>query len=103
MRALTIFISGGIIGFIGGLGVMLVLFPFIFPPEPVNEKFSTIEENHLILETSFREEVSGQDSVHWGRGSIKIYKISGSNNHVFEFQDDFEVGPGPNFWIYLNH
>ena len=39
--------------------------------------------------------------MHWGRGGVKWYRSS--NNKIFlELQKDFEVGAGPDYWLYLN-
>ena len=79
---------------------MLLAFPFIFPPPEVNERVSQ-DDVEFIGETSFREDSTGQDAGHWGRGGIKLYRSS-EDKVLVEFQSDFEVGPGPNFWLYLN-
>ncbi len=81
----------------------MLLFPFLFPPAEVNETVATYagREVPAIIETRFREGVSGQDFAHWGRGGVRVYRgIDGGA--LIELQPDFEVGPGPNFWVYLN-
>ena len=100
IKSLAWFVGGGILGVVAGAGGMLVVFPFIFPPPQVNE---TVAERNveLIGETAFREDSIGQDAGHWGRGGIKLYRAS-DGKVLVEFQSDFEVGPGPNFWLYLN-
>lgn len=103
-KAFLFFVSGGVLGTVAGAGGMLIAFPFIFPPPQVNEKADA--GFPLIGESRFRDDDSGQDAGHWGRGAIKFYFDKGGLEEggavVVEFQDDFEVGPGPNFWIYLN-
>ena len=81
---------------------MLIAFPFLFPPQPVNETVADLTTGYtLVSETQLREGVAGQDSSHWGRGGVHLY--SNSEGAVFvEFQADFETGPGPDYWIYLN-
>ena len=54
-----------------------------------------------LLETRFREGTVGQDAVHWGRGGVRAYR-SDDGDVLIELQSDFEVGPGPNFWVDLN-
>lgn len=99
MRFIAGFFTGGTLGFIGGLGSMLIIFPFLFPPPMVNE---IVDEGlEQVLETSFREGVAGQDRVHWGRGDVKVYR-SEEGTYLIELQSNFEVGAGPNFWLYLN-
>lgn len=99
MKSLAFFVLGGILGVAAGAGGMLVAFPFLFPPAAVNETVAGGAE--LLGETRFREDSSGQDAGHWGKGGIKIYRAA-DGSVVAELQADFEVGPGPNFWIYLN-
>lgn len=99
MKSFLFFVVGGILGVVAGAGGMLIAFPFIFPPPPATE--SVQGEVALLGETRFRETSAGQDTGHWGRGGIKVYRAE-DGSVLAELQDDFEVGPGPNFWLYLN-
>lgn len=104
-KLIATFIGGGILGFVAGAGLMLIFFPFFFPPAEVNESVAGNNGNGnnavIIAESNFRTDSPGQDAGHWGRGGIKIYQNAGGNI-LIELQADFEVGPGPNFWLYLN-
>ncbi len=102
-HTIGIFILGAVLGFAGGAGAMLFFFPFLFPPAQVNETVATAVAGtpRLIGETRLREGVSGQDLAHWGRGGIRFYR-SDAESVVAEFQPDFETGPGPDYWLYLN-
>ena len=42
----------------------------------------------------------GRDPVHWANGSGTI--ITTAQGAVLRLNGDFEAGPGPNFWVYLN-
>ena len=98
------FLVGGLLGVGGGAGVMLIAFPFLFPPPEVNETVSAMSAesaNAVVGESVFREGVAGQDPAHWGKGGVKFYRAE-DGGVLMELQADFEVGPGPNFWIYLN-
>ena len=96
-------VIGGIIGIAGGAGGMLVAFPFLFPPPAVNETVAAMAGRDVAVleETRFREGTAGQDAAHWGRGGVRAYR-SDDGDVLIELQPDFEVGPGPNFWVYLN-
>ena len=98
-RWLSSFIIGGVGGFIVGAGFMVVAFPFIFPPPFMEETVGP--EAQLVGSSRFRTDAPGQDSVHWGRGGLKYY-YAPDGSILLELQKDFEVGPGPNLWIYLN-
>lgn len=102
-KAIIGFIIGGLMGAISGGGAMLVVYPFLFPPVEVNETTASIGEDNaqLLAESTFREGVSGQDAGHWGKGGIKTYRAA-NGEILLELQGNFEVGPGPNFWLYLN-
>lgn len=96
-------VIGGVIGIAAGAGGMLVAFPFLFPPPAVNETVAAMagRDVAVLKETRFREDTTGQDAAHWGRGGVKAYR-SDDGDVLIELQPDFEVGPGPNFWVYLN-
>lgn len=101
IRSFLFFALGGALGAAAGAGGMLVAFPYLFPPPAVNETVDAMAAQALLLESRFREDAPGQDAAHWGRGGIKAYRGK-DGNVLLELQADFEVGPGPNFWLYLN-
>ena len=98
-KALMFFVLGGVLGVGAGAGAMLIAFPFIFPPPAVNEKVAV--GVGFIGESYFREGADGQDAGHWGRGGVKFYRAD-DGTVLAELQEDFVVGAGPNFWLYLN-
>ena len=49
---------------------------------------------------AFDREAPGRDAVHWANGNGTIVAIDGG--HALRLEADFETGPGPNYWIYLN-
>lgn len=98
-KNLLFFVLGGVLGAVAGGGGMLIAFPFLFPPPQVNE--TAAAGLAAVGETRFREDSAGQDAGHWGRGAVKFYRDA-DGAVVAELQADFEVGPGPNFWLYLN-
>lgn len=102
-RGLAGFLIGGLLGLVAGAGGMLLAFPFLFPPAPVNETVADMSGREVVplVEAHFREGVPGQDAAHWGRGGLRVYRAD-DGNALIELQPDFEVGPGPNFWLYLN-
>ena len=101
MRFLGTFILGGIFGMAGGAALMLILFPFLFPPPMVNELVEQDSGAVVLSETEFLQNVDGHDPAHWGRGDVKVY-LDAKGDYLIEFQANFEVGPGPNFWLYVN-
>ncbi len=102
-KTLIGFLCGGVLGVMAGAGGMLLAFPFLFPPPVVNETVAAMAGRDVpaLVEARFREGVAGQDAAHWGRGGVRVYP-GDDGNALIELQPDFEVGPGPNFWVYLN-
>lgn len=102
-KAMVGFFLGGVLGAVVGAGGMLLAFPFLFPPAAVNETVAAMagREVEPLVDARFREGVSGQDAAHWGRGGLRAFRAD-DGNVLIELQADFEVGPGPNFWVYLN-
>ena len=95
---------GFVIGLVVGAGVMLIAFPYLFPPPVVNEtiaQFNEALERPALFSGSFREDAPGQDFAHWAKGRISVHHMAG-NDAWIELESDFEASPGPNYWVYLN-
>ena len=93
------FVAGGVLGVVAGAGGMLVAFPFLFPPAAVNEAPLATRATGQ-KQFVFDREAPGRDAVHWANGSGAIVAIEGGR--ALRLEADFEAGPGPNYWIYLN-
>jgi hypothetical protein len=83
-------ILGGIGGFAGGIFV----FPYLFPPPPVNETVPERTAKKVIAGGEFIH-ANPSDPVHYGRGRVTLFE------GLLHLEDDFEVGPGPKFHVYL--
>src|SRR5262245_20067106 len=94
-RGLIVFLVGGVVG--TGLGFALGIFFFfeIFPPPPaVNEVMAEADKTRLVATGTFIH-ADPSDRVHWGKGRVSVYERT-----VF-LESDFEVGPGPDYYVYL--
>lgn len=98
MRAVAAFIVGALLGVAAGAGGMLIAFPFLFPP-PVVDEAAPVSAAQLGSFT-FDETAPGRDAVHWANGTGALLRTD--SGVVVRFDDSFEAGPGPNYWIYLN-
>lgn len=96
------FIFGSLLGLVVGTAIgafgMLIAFPYLFPPPPATEQVSDMAAKRLAASGNFVHP-DPDDPVHWGKGSVEVY-TGGRNVEIF-LKPDFEVGPGPDFHIYL--
>jgi len=88
------FFSGILIGVVLGLGLGIFFFPYIFPPPDAMETLSRDEAGALVAKGTFIH-ANPSDPVHYGKGEVSVYPKT-----VF-LGKDFEVGPGPDYHVYL--
>jgi Electron transfer DM13 len=93
-RGLAIFLLGGVVGTGFGVALGFFLFPYIFPPPPAAETLTEADRTKLIATGNFIQ-VDPSDPIHRGEGKVNVY-----DNVVF-LEPDFEVGPGPDYHVYL--
>ena len=93
-RWLAVFFFGGFLGaaFGGALGIFL--YPYLFPPPPAVERLTASEKVDKVAEGTFIH-ADPSDPVHFGKGKVTVYR------RTLFLHDDFEVGPGPKFHVYL--
>ena len=93
------------IGFVLGTGFGFVLgiffFPFLFPqamemtevmPPPQEQR---AQATPAVAQGTFVH-VNKWDLVHWGEGGVSVHRDK------IVIHDDFEVGPGPKYHVYLS-
>jgi len=88
------FFIGGILGIVGGFAGGIFVFPYLFPPPPVNEVVSAETSSSIVATGSFIH-ANPSDPVHFGKGRVSVYP------RLVHLETDFEVGPGPKFHVYL--
>lgn len=88
------FLSGGLIGVVLGVGLGIFMFPYWFPPPEAMETLNREEAGDLVAKGTFIH-ANPNDPVHYGKGGVSVYPRT-----VF-LGEDFEVGPGPDFHVYL--
>ena len=93
-RLLLAFLVGGILGTGFGVALGFFFFPFVFPP-PVATEILSADERQKVVATGEFIHANPADPIHYGRGRETV-----TQNSVF-LEDDFEVGPGPAFHVYL--
>ena len=93
-RALTVFLLGGVFGTAFGVAAGFFAFPYVFPPPPGMEELTVAERENLIATGSFIH-ANPNDPIHYGTGTVEVYE------GILYLGEDFEVGPGPAFHVYL--
>lgn len=95
LQTLATFLIGGILGTGFGVALGFFLFPFVFPPPPAADQLTDADRRAAIVAQGTFIHANPSDPIHWGRGSVTVRA-----NSVF-LGDNFEVGPGPKFHVYL--
>lgn len=93
-RWLTVFLFGGVLGAAFGVALGFFLFPYVFPPPESAERLATSERGKLVATGRFIH-ANPSDPIHYGKGGASVYE------GVVFLHEDFEVGPGPKFHVYL--
>ena len=93
-RLIAIFLVGGVLGVGFGTALGLFLFPYVFPPAPATEQITDAERTKVVANGAFIH-ANPNDPIHYGKGKVTVYEGT-----VF-LDPDFEVGPGPDFHVYL--
>lgn len=86
-------------GLASGAFATLLIYPFIFPPAEVNEQIVNAGQKQVVALGLFIH-ANPSDPIHWGRGGLEIYK--GGESYEILLKEDFEVGAGPDYRIYLS-
>ena len=88
------FFIGGMLGVVGGFAGGIFVFPYLFPPPPVNEVVEGQTRGAIVASGTFVH-ANPSDPVHYGVGRVSVYP------KLVHLEADFEVGPGPKFHVYL--
>lgn len=89
------FIIGALAGTLFGVAMGFVLYPYILPPPPAAETLTQADQSQTVLADGTFIHANPSDPIHYGSGSVSVRQGS-----VF-LGEDFNVGPGPKFHVYL--
>jgi hypothetical protein len=93
------------LGITGGAGGMLVAFPYVFPPEPVDEAAPLVAgdqpaDTRLVFSFRFDERAEARDFLHWANGGGMIIRTA--EGFALHLDARFASAAGPDFRLYLN-
>lgn len=92
-KPLLTFIAGAALGVIAGFAVAVFVYPYIFLNDIVaSEPLQSAQP--LVARGSFIH-ANPKDPIHYGSGGVTVYR------DVLRLEEDFKVGPGPKFHVYL--
>src|SRR5688572_14969650 len=94
LRDIVVFIIGGICGIVLGLGLGLIIFPFVFAPPPAKEVLAEADKTRLVATGNFIH-ANPSDRIHHVKGRVSVYQRT-----VFR-EPDFEVEPGRDYYFYV--
>ena len=95
MKYVISFLLGSVLGAGFGVALGFFLFPYVFPPPPAAEVLSDADRAAQVVAEGTFIHADPNDPIHWGKGQVSVRR-----NSVF-LHDNFEVGPGPKFHVYL--
>jgi hypothetical protein len=96
MKKLIItFLMGGVLGVAAGFAVGIFVYPYIFLADIVaTEKVEDRPARKAVASGKFIH-ANPSDPIHHGKGRVTVYQ------DLLHLEEDFEVGPGPKFHVYL--
>jgi hypothetical protein len=94
LRLIGAFVLGGLIGAGVGFAGGIFAYPYIFLADIVGTDTVDTAGRREVARGTFIH-VNPSDPIHYGQGNVAVY------DDLVHLQDDFEVGPGPAFHVYL--
>ncbi|MCZ6863887.1 MAG: DM13 domain-containing protein [Alphaproteobacteria bacterium] len=94
MRRLFIgFFLGGVLGSAAGFVLGILVFPYIFPAPPAMD--APVAASERVIARGIFIHADPDDPIHYGKGKVTVHA------KILRLEQDFEVGPGPKFHVYL--
>ena len=94
-KSIIIFIAGSVLGAAGGFALGIFVYPYVFLADIVaTDRVDNSGSRKVVAEGAFIH-ANPRDPVHHGKGKVTVYQ------GLVHLGNDFEVGPGPKFHVYL--
>lgn len=94
-RLFFTFLVGGVLGVGAGFVLGIFLYPYIFLADIVAEEQLADAGERRVIATGDFIHANPSDPLHFGKGRVTVFE------DVLRLEEDFEVGPGPKFHVYL--
>ncbi len=94
-RLFFTFVLGGVLGVGAGFVLGIFLYPYIFLADIVAEEQLADAGARRVVATGDFIHANPSDPLHFGKGRVTVFE------DVVRLEEDFEVGPGPKFHVYL--
>jgi hypothetical protein len=94
-KYLIIFAIGGVLGTAGGFALGVFVYPYLFLADIVATDQVENPAARKLLATGTFIHANPGDPIHYGKGKVTVYQ------DLLHLEDDFQVGPGPKFHVYL--
>jgi hypothetical protein len=94
-KAIIWLVVGGLLGVVAGFAIGIFVYPYIFLADIVAmERVEDVEGKTVVARGEFIH-ANPRDPIHHGQGDVTVY------SDVLHLGENFEVGPGPAFHVYL--
>ncbi|MGH8641143.1 MAG: DM13 domain-containing protein [Burkholderiales bacterium] len=94
-KYLIIFAIGGVLGTAGGFALGVFVYPYLFLADIVaTDQVDNPAARKLVASGTFIH-ANPSDPIHYGRGKVSVFQ------DLLHLENDFQVGPGPKFHVYL--
>ena len=93
-RSLIMFAAGTLLGVAAGFALAIFVYPYLFLSDIVASEILPDSARVVAARGSFIH-ANPRDPIHYGSGSLTVYR------DLVRLEEDFQVGPGPKFHVYL--
>ena len=94
-KSALIFVGGGLLGLAAGFAIGIFVYPYIFLADIVAmERVDDAVAKKAVATGTFIH-ANPADPIHYGKGGVTVYP------DLLHIEQDFVVGPGPKFHVYL--
>lgn len=94
-RILWGFFVGGVLGLGAGFLLGIFIYPYVFLADIVATEKVPDTRTRTVVATGTFVHSNPSDPIHFGKGGVTVYE------DLVHLENNFEVGPGPKFHVYL--